>query len=110
VSFSKLPDSSSLVQPKLTKTITEKACGNEPEVTFDCFKAINSSVIVKSRLCKNLKFWQDIGANQWILDIISTGYYLPVVALPQPKLFNNHGKSEFVFNEIKKNYFYGSTS
>lgn len=65
-----------------------------------------SPVVVKGRLRVNLKFWQDIGASKWIIDIISLGYCLPFVQEPDKKIFKNHGSAlrdtDFVSKEISK--------
>ena len=65
-----------------------------------------SPVVVKGRLRANLKFWQDIGASKWIIDIISLGYCLPFVQEPDKNIFKNHASalrdSDFVSKEISK--------
>ena len=65
-----------------------------------------SPVAVKGRLRMNLKFWQDIGASQWIIDILLLGYCLPFLYEPNKKFFKNHASAlrnaDFVSQEIAK--------
>ena len=63
------------------------------------------SIIVKGRLKKHVKFWQDIGASEFILDVINSGYKLPFYSNP-PNSFSKNNRSalcepEFV-NELFK--------
>ena len=37
----------------------------------------HSATVVKGRLHSNLKFWKNIGASTWVIDIIRDGYCLP---------------------------------
>ena len=92
----------------LPANLCHRADGEEP-LFVDLF--INdidtvSPVVVKGRLRANLKFWQDIGASKWIIDIISLGYCLPFVQEPDKKIFNNHASalrdSDFVSKENSK--------
>ena len=36
-----------------------------------------------------LPFWLEIGANKFVLSVISEGYFLPFVSLPECLFFNN---------------------
>ena len=68
--------------------------------------AINSCTIVKGRLRECFAFWESIGANRWILEIIREGYCLPFVDLPRNMTFLNHQsairEADFVAEEIDK--------
>ena len=99
----------SQVQRKQIKAFkTEEPCSGEPELLFEeqWLELNDSSVVVKGRLRKNVKFWEKIGASKWILDIISKGYCLPFTSVPKKKFFDNHAsaieQSDFVSMEIKK--------
>ena len=43
---------------------------------------VHSGVVVKGRLRENIAFWQNIGASNWLLQVIREGYCLPFVDLP----------------------------
>ena len=68
--------------------------------------AINSCTIVKGRLRECIAFWESIGANRWILEIIREGYCLPFLDLPRSMTFLNHQsairEADFVAEEIDK--------
>ena len=55
---------------------------------------------VKGRLRKNLSQWREISAPMFILNIIEFGYKLPLLTIPQPKVFSNNrsalNESDFV--------------
>ena len=50
----------------------------------------SEKVFVKGRLERRLNFWKDIGANDFILDIIENGYKLPLIQTPEPAVFKNN--------------------
>ena len=60
---------------------------------------------VKGRLKNNVKFWESIGTNRTILDIIRNGYKIPFYSEPKKKSFSNNKSAlthtQFVENEIK---------
>ena len=66
----------------------------------------NSIMRVKGRLRENIAFWRNIGASQWLLNVLCEGYCLPFVELPESKVFGNHNSpschSDFVSSEISK--------
>ena len=47
----------------------------------------SAKVFVKGRLKRNVNFWKDIGANDFILDTIENGYKLPLIQTPEPAVF-----------------------
>ena len=51
---------------------------------------MNSCTIVKGRLRECIAFWESIGANRWVLEIIREGYCLPFVDLLRSMTFLNH--------------------
>lgn len=67
---------------------------------------INSCTKVKGRLRENISFWEYIGDNRWVLEIIREGYYLPFIDMPERVVLANHksafGASGFVSREIEK--------
>ena len=67
---------------------------------------MNSCTIVKGRLRECIAFWESIGANRWVLEIIREGYCLPFVDLPRSMTFLNHQsairEADFVAEEIDK--------
>jgi hypothetical protein len=50
------------------------------------------SIIVRHRLRENIDFWRSIGASEFILDVIDTGYKLPLVTKPS-RLFCRNNRS-----------------
>ena len=67
---------------------------------------INSGTRVKGRLRTHISFWESIGANRWVLQIICEGYCLPFVDMPKQVSLPNHKsafrEASFVSNEIDK--------
>ena len=67
---------------------------------------MNSCTIVKGHLRECISFWESIGANRWVLEIIREGYCLPFVDLPESMTFLNHQsavrEADFVAKEIDK--------
>ena len=66
---------------------------------------MNSCTIVKGRLRECIAFWESIGANRWVLEIIREGYCLPFVDLLRSMTFLNHQsairEADFVAEEIE---------
>lgn len=64
------------------------------------------AIPVKGRLRERLAFWKSIGASRWVLDVLSDGYSLPFISLPQRAFFQNHHSvaenEEFVSHEVSK--------
>ena len=60
--------------------------------------------LVKSRLAKNVKFWEGINASQWVLRIIKEGYTLPFINELEPAEFKNNASAckhaDFVTSEV----------
>ena len=50
----------------------------------------NLPLIVKSNLRRNLGFWESIGTDKFILDVIKFGYKLPFSDLPVPVALKNN--------------------
>ena len=67
---------------------------------------MNSCTIVKGRLRQCISFWENIGANRWVLEIIREGYCLPFVDLLESMTFVNHQsairEADLVAKEIDK--------
>ena len=67
-----------------------------PELDSDC---------VKGRLGKRWKFWEQIGANEFILDMIKHGYKLPFISQPTYKNMKNnesaYSNASFVSSTLK---------
>ncbi|XP_014680270.1 PREDICTED: uncharacterized protein LOC106820250, partial [Priapulus caudatus] len=61
-------------------------------------------IIVKGRLKDNVLFWQDIGANSFVLDIIMNGYKIPFYSDPPAQFIKNNKSAlkehEFVSGAI----------
>ena len=49
-----------------------------------------SEICVKGRLKRCLHFWQEIGANENVLDVIENGYKIPFISTPKPAEFKNN--------------------
>ena len=64
------------------------------------------AIPVKGRLRERLDFWKSIGASRWVLDVLSDGYSLPFISLPQRAFFQNHHSvaenEDFVSHEVSK--------
>ena len=45
---------------------------------------------VKGRLKTCIKFWEHMGANKAILQVISEGYRIPLLSRPERKVFSNN--------------------
>ena len=63
-------------------------------------------VTVKGRLKQNLKYWEDIGASDFIISTISEGYKIPFIDSPEPAEFKNSRSaihnSEFVSYSLRE--------
>jgi len=63
-------------------------------------------IMVKSNLRKNVSYWQEIKANDSIINIISEGYKIPFISNPKPCLIKNNKSSfnskEFVEKAIQE--------
>ena len=61
---------------------------------------------VKGRLAENIKFWEKIGASDFILKVIREGHALPFVGVLVPAEFFNNAlariNSDFVTSEISE--------
>ena len=94
-----MPDTWSQVQHQAVRTLARTESGNfvDPEpIESHCYMENldrHSPVIVKGRLRRNQKFWQDIRASRWILEVIRYGYCLPVIEQPEKKFVNNLASS-----------------
>ena len=49
-----------------------------------------SEICVKGRLKRCLHFWQKIGADENVLDVIENGYKIPFISTPKPAEFKNN--------------------
>ena len=49
-----------------------------------------SEICVKGRLKRRLHFWQEIGVDENVLDIIENGYKIPFISTPKPAEFKNN--------------------
>ena len=75
-----------------------------------CSEAFDNSEldsdVVKGRLKKHLLFWEQIGANKFILSVIKEGYKLPFLSTPTESFrSNNHSaleNPEFVTSTIRE--------
>ena len=54
------------------------------------FQAASHHGCIRGRLRDHISFWRGIGASQFILSVISNGYYLPLKSPPQPFCGSNH--------------------
>ena len=50
----------------------------------------DNPIKVKGKLRDNMQFWVDIGASNFVLNIIRNGYKLTFITLPCPKVFKNN--------------------
>ena len=61
---------------------------------------------VKGSLKRNIQFWKQINANQFVLDTIENGYKLPFKSIPPPKIMKNNRSAlenkEFVAKSIQE--------
>ena len=69
-------------------------CSNSEIVNVDeSFEYEQGTTSVKGRLKKCIKFWEEIGANSYILSVIDKGYKIPLVTIPEPKVLRNNKSS-----------------
>ena len=58
-----------------------------------------------NRVKQNLKYWEDIGASDFIISMIGEGYKIPFIDSPEPAEFKNNRsaihKSEFVSDSLR---------
>ena len=65
-----------------------RANGNSFEV-----KSGDDYLSVKGRLRRALKFWNDVHAPRFTLDVIEYGYKLPLLQIPPPFSARNHSSA-----------------
>ena len=46
--------------------------------------------IVKGRLRAHLRFWIQLGASHWVLNIIKHGYFIPFLSMPPSVVLPNN--------------------
>ena len=92
-----------------------KQTGNlKDEYGFDSFRFTHDfyeyeqgqkHLLVKGRLRKNIQFWRDIGASEFVLDVIEHGYKIPFYSMPQQSFSHNNRSAlseyEFVSEAFK---------
>ena len=117
--------SHSKLQPAITGDSCDPAKSHDASLSFNfCFKdkchdalpsfnCFNDKVYsefssgcsygnIRGRLHKRISFRHEIGASQFVINVISNGYYLPFISQPHPFLAKNHRSS------IKNAYFVSS--
>ena len=79
-----------LAQP--TRPKSDKLSGNID--INDCeayeYQQFQSVTGVKGRLAKNIEFWRNIGANDYVLNLIEFGYKLPMSTVPPKSRLKNN--------------------
>lgn len=75
------------------------ACQDESVFEYEQDRPLPS---VRGRLKQNIEFWVNIGAPEFILDIINNGYKIPFVTTPLPCLLKNNASSLNHENFVKK--------
>lgn len=82
----------------------------EDKVIF--IESQKSECVVRGRLRSHLSFWEGAGASQFVLSVISCGYYLPFVSNPLPYFAPNHRSADrhstYVSQAIQDLLHYGS--
>ena len=62
-------------------------------------------ILVKDRLKERISFWKNIGANNFVLEIIEQGYKIPFYSMPERICLKNNvsaiNEAEFVTEAIK---------
>ena len=59
---------------------------------YEYEQGLSPNIIVAGRLKTHIQFWKSIGASQYILDVIDSGYRIPFHSTP-PVSFSNNNKS-----------------
>jgi hypothetical protein len=54
---------------------------------------------VKGRLAKNIKFWEKIGANNFVLETLRKGYVIPFLENPV-KMFKKNNRSAMKMSNL----------
>jgi len=112
----------SSVEPVEAAPQLQYQINDDPEITDKSFLYVNNcyteefeqkyeidseigKVFVKGRLRKNIHFWESIGASNWVLSVIRTGYKIPFISTPEVSYSNNNRSAieerEFVSDSIK---------
>lgn len=52
-----------------------------------------AEILVKDRLRKNVGFWRNIGASQFVLDTITNGYVIPFYSTPDSAICRNNNSA-----------------
>ena len=79
------------------------SCGTDNE-SYD-HEQDSKNAFVKGSLRSNLEYWKEIGASDFILDVIENGYKLPFRTIPDKAEFKNNKSArenaQFVSDSIK---------
>ena len=90
-----------------SRDLKDEYCFDSDHFTNDYYEYEQGQkhIIGRGRLKKNIQFWRDIGANDFVLDVIENGYKLPLFSMP-PQYFSDNNRStiseyDFVCEAIK---------
>ena len=80
------------------------SCGSD-NYSYD-HEQDSKNALVKGSLRSNLEYWKEIGASDFILDVIENGYKLPFRTIPDIAEFKNNRSArenaQFVSDSIKE--------
>ena len=80
------------------------SCGSDNE-SYD-HEQDSKNAFVKGSLRSNLEYWKEIGASDFIVDVIENGYKLPFRTIPDKAEFKNNKSArenaQFVSDSIKE--------
>ena len=57
---------------------------------YEYEQGLGSDIIAASRLRTHIQFWKSIGASPYILDVIATGYRIPIYSIPSVSFSDNN--------------------
>ena len=92
------------VAEDVTDVAEDGCCGRDESIHFE-IKSVQLYDVVAGGLREKAGFWESLGASNFILKIISSGYCLPFVNMPDRKYFKNHSSAlrheEFVSETLQ---------
>ncbi|KAH3700888.1 hypothetical protein DPMN_075869 [Dreissena polymorpha] len=92
-----VPGPSSIPKREQSETLKEEYFYDYNKFTKDYFEyeQCDKDIIERGRLRENIKFWESIGTNDYVLDVIKSGYKVPFYTKPPRQLLNNNKSASY---------------